>query len=215
MPPMDPGQTVDVVLQDPVAPEQETVWFAKIRSVGNDHFLITEPTKDQAPMTVSEFPFAVTCRIIKDSYVWSFDTHVQEVVNDTYTLTLPDPEDVVREQRRSHVRAAFNLQVKTALCLANRYFSETTMEITDMSGGGCQLASEHPLATNAILRLLIPLPNTTIEVHAKVVRAGVFPQGKRYTNGMAFTRISEADRESLIKFIFEKMREDLKQGKAV
>ena len=30
-----------------------------------------------------------------------------------------------------------------------------------------------------------------------------------------FTRIGEADREMLIKFIFEKMREDIKQGKVV
>ena len=57
-----------------------------------------------------------------------------------------------------------------------------------------------------------------IDVLGKVVRANPFPQGvnkRTYTSGFAFTKIGEADRELLIKFIFEKMREDLKQGKVV
>ncbi|HEY9724355.1 MAG TPA: PilZ domain-containing protein, partial [Oscillatoriaceae cyanobacterium] len=85
-------------------------------------------------------------------------------------------------------------------------------------GGGCQLVGEKPFIANAIMRLRIPLPQKVIDVHGKVVRANPFPQGvnkRTYTSGFAFTKISEADREMLIKFIFEKMREDIKQGKTV
>ena len=86
-----------------------------------------------------------------------------------------------------------------------------------------QLALNGPVAlaealSNAILRVKIPLPTKTIEVFGKVVRANPFPQGvnkRTYVSGFAFTKISEADRELMIKFIFEKMREDLKQGKTV
>jgi c-di-GMP-binding flagellar brake protein YcgR len=80
------------------------------------------------------------------------------------------------------------------------------------------MQAEKPFISNSIMRMMIPLPSKVIEVHGKVVRANPFPQGtsKRiYTSGFAFTKISEADREIMIKFIFEKMREDIKQGKVV
>ncbi|MOA52459.1 hypothetical protein D3C78_1757620 [compost metagenome] len=80
------------------------------------------------------------------------------------------------------------------------------------------MCADRPFISNVVLRIKIPLPTKTIEVHGKVVRANPFPQGvnkRTYMSGFAFTKIGEADRELLIKFIFEKMREDLKQGKTV
>ena len=118
------------------------------------------------------------------------------------------------------VIAAFsvNMKVQAAVSMANRYFAEYTLEIQDMSGGGCQVSGDRPFIPNTVMRFKIPLPTKVIEVHGKVVRANPFPQGttkRTYISGFAFTRIGEADREMLIKFIFEKMREDIKQGKVV
>jgi c-di-GMP-binding flagellar brake protein YcgR len=214
--PMDPGQFVDVVLIDPDDAEKETVFFAKIKSAKDGVFLITQPQKDGETMPYPGLPYAITCRIPKEAFVWSFETEITNVMGDTFVLTMPEPDAVLREQRRSHVRANVNLKVQASVHMANRYYAEHIVEILDMSGGGCQMSGDRPFIANAILRMKIPLPTKVIEVHGKVVRANPFPQGankRTYISGFAFTKVSEADRELMIKFIFEKMREDIKQGK--
>lgn len=215
---MDPGQFVDVVVINSANPDDEQVYFAKVKSAKDGVFLITQPQKDGETMPFPGLPYEVTCRIPKDAFVWSFQTEITNVMGDTFVLTMPNPEAVLREQRRSHVRASVNMKVQASVHMANRYYAEHTIEILDMSGGGCQMTGEKPFIANAILRLKIPLPTKVIEVHGKVVRANPFPQGtnkRSYLSGFAFTKISEADRELMIKFIFEKMREDIKQGKTV
>ena len=215
---MDPGQFVDVVVPDPEDPEKELVWFGKVKSAKDGVFLISQPQKDGNNMPYPGLPYEVKCRIPKDAFMWSFDTEITNVMGDTFVLRLPDPEDILREQRRGHVRAAVSLKVEAAVFMANRFYAPSTVEIVDISGGGCQLCADKPFISNAILRIRIPLPGKVIDVLGKVVRANPFPQGvnkRTYTSGFAFTKIGEADRELLIKFIFEKMREDLKQGKVV
>lgn len=216
--PLDPGQFVDVVLPDPDDSEKEIVYFAKIRSAMGETMMISMPQKDGVVLTCPELPYAVTCRIPKDAFVWSFKTEITNVMGETMVVLLPSDDQIIKEQRRSHVRASVSIQVQAAVHMANRYYAEHTIEIVDMSGGGCQMVGDKPFIPNAILRLKIPLPAKTIEVHGKVVRANPFPQGvnqRTYLSGFAFTKISEADRELMIKFIFEKMREDIKQGKTV
>lgn len=218
-PPLDPGQFVDVVLPDPADAEKEFVYQSKIKSAKDGVILITQPLKDGEPIAYEALPFECTIRLPKDAFVWSFKTEISSVMGDTFVLNLPeDPADIIKEQRRSHVRASVNMKVQAAIFMANRYFNEYTLEILDMSGGGCQILGDRPFIPNTIMRFKIPLPGKVIEVHGKVVRANPFPQGtskRTYTSGFAFTKLSEADREMLIKFIFEKMREDIKQGKTV
>lgn len=215
--PMEPGQFVDVVIHEQGS-DEESVYFAKIKSAKDGVFLITQPQKDGEVMPHSGLPFPVTCRLPKEAHVWSFETEVTNIMGDTYVMTMPAEDAVVREARRSHVRAMVNLKVKAAVVLANRLYAHQEIEIMDLSGGGCQIMADRPFIANAILRVQIPLPQRVIEVHGRVVRANPFPQGtnkKFYTSGLAFTKIGEADREMMIKFIFEKMREDIKQGKLV
>lgn len=217
MPPMDPGQFVDVVIPDPEDDQQELVFLAKIKSAKEDVFLISQPQKDGENMPFPGLPYEVHCRIPKDAFMWSFRSQITNVMGDTFVLEMPALEDILREQRRSHVRARVNLMVQATVQMANRYYAESSVEIIDLSGGGCQIQGERPFIPNTVLRLMIPLPGKVIEVHGKIVRANPFPQGtskRYYTTGFAFTQISEADRELMIKYIFDKMREDIKQGKA-
>ena len=217
-PPLDPGQFVDVVLPDPDDAEGELTYFAKIKSAKDGVLLITQPQKDGVNMSSPGLPYAITCRIPKDAFVWSFTTEITNVMGDTFVVTLPPLDEILREQRRSHVRANVNMKVQASVHMAGRYYAEHTVEILDMSGGGCQMSGDRPFIANAILRIKLPLPSKVIEVHGKVVRANPFPQGtnkRTYLSGFAFTKLSEADRELMIKFIFEKMREDIKQGKTI
>lgn len=216
--PLEPGQYVDVVLVDPADAEKEFVYFAKIKSAKDGTFLITEPQREGETLPFPGLPFEVLIRLPKDAFVWFFRTEITNVMGDTFVLRMPANDDVTKEQRRSHVRASVNMKVQAMVFMAQRYFAEQTIEILDMSGGGLQMTGDRPFIANATLRLRIPLPTKVIDVHGKVVRANPFPQGvnkRTYLSGFAFTRISEADRELLIKFIFDKMREDIKQGKSV
>lgn len=217
-PPLDPGQFVDVVLPDPADAERELVYQSKVKSAKDETILIAQPLRDGEAISYPSLPFEVTIRLPKEAFVWSFKSEITAVMGDTFVITLPPNEEIIREQRRSHVRASVNMKVQAAVFMANRYFAEYTLEILDMSGGGCQVAGDRPFIPNTVMRFKIPLPQKVIEVHGKVVRANPFPQGttkKTYLSGFAFTKIGDADREMLIKFIFEKMREDIKQGKTV
>lgn len=217
-PPLEPGQHVDVVLPDPEDAEKELVFFAKVTSAKDGVFLITQPQKDGEIMPYPGLPCEVLIRLPKDASVWFFRTQLTNVMGDSFVLTMPDPELVAKEQHRSHVRANFNMKVQAMIQMANRYFADMTVEILDMSMGGCQIMGDRPFIPNTVLRLKIPLPGKVIDVHGKVVRPNPFPQGvnkRGYVTGFTFTRLSEADRELLLKFIFDKMRDDAKQDRAI
>lgn len=118
-------------------------------------------------------------------------------------------------QRRAHVRVGVDMRVQTAMKLANRYYGQSNVEVLNLSGGGCRLSGTRPFIPNSTLRLAIPLPDRQVMAECQVVNTSPFPQGQHFTCGIAFTHIADADREDVIRFVFEKMRLDLSQGKSV
>lgn len=217
MPPMQPGQMVDVIALDDES-ETPTVWLAKIKG-GQDsdtEFTVSEPElKDGSKMPYERLPLPVRCRIPKDAFVWSFETVVRRVVNETFVLELPDLSEIKREQRRGHVRADVDLPGSIALRIAGRYFGQSACRVTNLSGGGCSIEGDKPFVAHSTMKLTIELPNhAPIDAIGRIVRASPFPgpQGQ-YGCGFMFSEIDETDREDLIKFIFERMRHDLRMGR--
>jgi c-di-GMP-binding flagellar brake protein YcgR len=75
--------------------------------------------------------------------------------------------------------------------------------IVDLSGGGMLLADDESLAVDQTIRFTISIATTErpVEGIARVVR--IHEDGKR---GLMFEQISEDDRQRLIRFVFECMR---------
>ncbi|MEB3329092.1 MAG: PilZ domain-containing protein [Candidatus Sericytochromatia bacterium] len=210
-PPLKPDQPVDVVVRDDAG--EETTYFSKVTAVQADVFLVTPPILDGLVLPPPRRPQAVTVRLPVDAHVWACEATIESVMGDTWILARPTDSAFVREQRRGNVRATMTLEVQAALHMASRYFQETTLRVLDLSSSGAQIAGDRPFIPNSVLRLRLPLGARTIEVHGKVVRANPFPQGvasRYFTSGFHFTEVAEADREALVRFIFEHLAGDAK-----
>ncbi len=214
--PLMTGDPIDIILTNPGTDSKELVYVSKLRNWDDRHMMITVPLLKDQQLVCPKLPFNVACRLRNGALLWGFQSSIVHVTSTAFTLLRPDPKFVKIEQRRAYVRASVKIKAKGYLVMANRYFSETEYEIINLSGGGCRLQGPQPFIPNTVMRLLIPTNRGIVEVHGKVVRTNPFPVDEAetlYTTGFTFTKISENDRELLIKFVFEKMREDLKQGK--
>lgn len=216
-PPIITGLPVDLLFTDPAQGDAELSMRATVSAVKDSLFHLTfDPKLGDTPPPM-EAPFLVKCRMPKDTHLWSYTTRVVKAVDNVWVLSFPNPADVLCEQRREHVRAMVNIDGQAATYMAGRLFGEAHIEIIDISGGGCQIASEKPFIPNATLRVKIPLPDRTISVLVKVIRASAFPQRyqkkRPYIAGTLFTEITPADREYLIKYVFNSMRKGIQQGK--
>jgi hypothetical protein len=210
-PPLKPDQPLDLVATDDAG--TETTYFAKVTAVQADVFLVTPPILDGVVLPAPRRPQRVTVRLPVDTHVWACETTIESVMGDTWILARPADAAFVREQRRGNVRATMTLEVQAALHMAGRYFQEATLRILDLSSSGAQIAGDRPFIPNSVLRLRLPLGDRTVEVHGKVVRANPFPQGvtaRYFTSGFHFTEVAEADREALVRFIFEHLAGDAK-----
>jgi c-di-GMP-binding flagellar brake protein YcgR len=100
-------------------------------------------------------------------------------------------------QRRGHVRAVSALPLEVD---AGRQTLQGVVE--DVSGGGVRARIDgRPLAHGEAVRIRIPLDFETVEANARV--AEVYGGG-RY--GLEFGAIDDADRERLIRHVFERLR---------
>lgn len=212
MPPLDRGQVLDIVIE---GSDGEAVWTAEVILAQGKSLAVSHPQRGPEQLPEPDGPVGVTCRIFQQGTIWTFPSQITDVRDASFILAMPRPKDVSKEQRREHVRATVSLKGKLAFRLAGHHFADDEAEIVDLSGGGCQIVTGKALIPNVTMRLEIPLPGQPIVVHGRIVRASPFPRVKRpprYFSGLQFTEIAEADRETLIRFIFQTMRESLKQG---
>ncbi|MEB3198600.1 MAG: PilZ domain-containing protein [Candidatus Sericytochromatia bacterium] len=214
LPPLKADQPLEIVLPPTgQVTDEETTYFSKIVAVRDEVLLIAPPILDGVSLVLQEHPSRVTCHLPQDTLVWACTTTIEGVMGDTWVLTRPPAEAFVKAQRRGNVRASMTLEVQAALFMAGRYFQPSTLRILDLSGAGCQLAGDRPFIPNSLLRLQLSLPAGPLELHGKVVRANPFPQGvatRYFTSGFQFTQVSEADREALVRFIFEHLTQQIR-----
>lgn len=127
-------------------------------------------------------------------------------------LTIKQPDEILKIQRRSFVRLPISLPV---------YFKEVQEQTVhqgitvDISGGGALFLSNVRFAQGDLLDFELHLPErNSICCNAKVVRL-LIPQpggGSKYKVAVNYVDISEPQRDKIFNFIFEKQREWIKKG---
>lgn len=123
-----------------------------------------------------------------------------------------------RNQLRKHVRMIVNLPVKCrivhrvakgAMPAVGQFVDEPVM--IDIGGGGIAFVSEQELDPEDMVSLSFTLSKKTYAIKGVVV--AVIPQegnrGVRYKHRVAFKDTQQNDVESIVKYIFEKQREQL------
>ncbi|GAA0369554.1 flagellar brake protein [Bacillus horti] len=129
-------------------------------------------------------------------------------------ITLPDPETIVRIQRRNYLRVPCHLDLAVHAAEEGE-FPPLVALATNLSGGGLQFESKHkpelPLHTQIDWWLSLPLQSGEI-LHPKgrgeIVRV-INPNtsGLLHQYSVHFTAILERDREWIIKYCYERQLE--------
>jgi hypothetical protein len=113
-------------------------------------------------------------------------------------------------QRREFVRVP---AVQTVVLAGERGDTPIDTKAIDLSGGGMLLGAGASLELDSVVRFRLDLGAGAAEIEgrARVVRAD--EEGRR---GLVFEQISQADRQRLIHFVFERQRDALaKLGRVI
>lgn len=127
-------------------------------------------------------------------------------------LKVAKPTELIKIQRRSYVRIPVNLEVNFTILpdkVTHRGFT------LDISAGGLLLATKTSLKKGQVLVVKIELPQReSVYCHARVIRVSYQATSLLEDNKVAiqFLDISEAQKDRIFNYIFEKQGEWIRRG---
>jgi len=167
----------------------------------------------------------VRVRFVSGEALYSFMTNVagKTSAGAEPLLVMNKPERLNRIQRRDYYRHPVLLKAEYSLIAdidksGHAGHGDWVRAYTlDVSGGGLRFASEKRLREGIALqmRLYLPArkeePSETVEMAGEIIRA--FPRrskGDQYVYCLQFSRIEEAQRDRIIRFIFADVRKRIR-----
>lgn len=130
-------------------------------------------------------------------------------------LIIAKPDQFTEIQRRQWVRVPAKLGLRFREINAAKSQAPYIGETIDISGGGLLFSTADPVEAEQLVELEITLPGLTpIFCQAQILRILEKPKKERLNSKviLEFTEISEAQRDRIISFIFEKQREWIRKG---
>lgn len=205
-PELNPGQIVDIVMTMGDRPVRVA---SRVLEVNNKGFAIFRPMHEGAPIPIDQH---LQVTFPRGNAIWTLDCPVRALVSMRVDLDYPDPDRIRRVQRREHLRVAMTVPMDYQL-VQNAAFGRIKQGVLqDLSGGGCLLRLEEEVAPGTIIRVHLSLEEYGLmEITGRVVRATPAEKrhGGRWHIGIEFYPIGERDRDRLVKFVFNKHREEV------
>lgn len=128
-----------------------------------------------------------------------------------FEFSLPAEQEEAAEQEKAGVLEEIRRQEEQERELFDKGI------LLDLSGGGCRFVSREKIALGERLLLKIPLESEQLKiitVTGKLLSSRVLEsRGKSYEQRVEFVDIENAQREEIIKFIFEQERKNQKKRK--
>lgn len=205
-PELSPDQIVDVILET----EESTLKLSsRILEVGPRGFAIFRPMLDGALISISK-RLQLTFR--RGNVIWTLNCPVLATVSMRIDLGFPEPENVHRVARREHLRVPLTMPMDYQLPNGERWGRMRQGVLQDLSGGGCLLLLSEELSPGGTLKVHLSMEAYGLmELKGRIIR--VVPAEKRnegrWLVAIEFYPISERDRDQLVKFVFNKHREEV------
>lgn len=191
---------------------------------GDDSIVIAAPIFEGKLVFVSNnAKIAVMFQIDKLGLI-AFDgiLEAKDTIDNISVFYIRRSGDFYKIQRRNHYRLDIMLDVYYAQMperLSDKINSEKDISFTktfskDISGSGACFISNDEFSLDTPLVIKVDLPDgETVEARCEVARCVEVSIGgtKRYNIGVKFTAISKINEEKLIRYIFLKQKEILKQ----
>lgn len=131
-------------------------------------------------------------------------------------LKLMRVSDIQKIQRRNYFRlkALRNIKIRKVVNLKEKLYGEYAIAaMVDISGGGLAFNANEELEINDFIEVALELNSNTINLLGKIVRAERDDsKPKKYSYGINFDKITEVERNVIMRFIFEEQRKLAKKG---
>lgn len=154
--------------------------------------------------------------------VYTFSGRILEImsVGNNLVFVLAFPKKVVRIQRRSYVRIDVSIPFEFQSYLTQENEDELVLipapkfgYTLDLSGGGVFLRTPFKLTKGQFIQVKFSLKENDFDIKSKIMRVVEVKRGRKvyYKYGVLFMDINESIRRSIISYVFDVEREQIKK----
>lgn len=195
--------------------EKGKFYKSSIHSLGRGFFTVALPYKGKDILLLHPGT-RVRVRVIGKNEQFLFTSEVLARKASPFPVyVLKEPEEIKRVQLREHVRLKTVIEAQLAVLLdEDRAGLEQDVMLLDISGGGAAIALTEPLPEDSRIQIKFTLPDTgkdkdyQFKLKAEIRRCErSLSDRPKYIAGVAFLDITEKERDCIIGYIFQKMRE--------
>lgn len=209
------SQKIDVI-------DNNSTYRSKIQDINDDYIMIDIPYASSKYLLLHtgkriEFYAAFENDVIKYKSVILSRKKEQNV----YLAVLTAPEMIGKVQRRNYFRLPISLEISYNVLTGtkNNYNLDNMpaaflknlkkAATVDLSGGGVKIITDKYIRHNSKVLIILSL-SKEIKLICNTIRCDYNSLNKNYKTALSFMNIDERTRDAIIKFIFEKSREQTK-----
>ncbi|HWQ89464.1 MAG TPA: flagellar brake domain-containing protein [Desulfitobacteriaceae bacterium] len=142
-----------------------------------------------------------------ENSAYIFSTVIQERTAIPIPVFILDfPDNIRKIQRRNFVRISDDSPLEYQAVRANCLSDPKHGNLLDISGGGLYFRTEEKIEQDSRLYLQLKLPCGQINTFARVLRVQALENNVYHSVSAEFQNISENERDSIIRHIFNKQR---------
>lgn len=156
--------------------------------------------------------------VTRDTAIFEFKAKlVNKLFGKEPLLQLERVSEVTKIQRRNYYRLKVvkAIEIRKVINLKEKLYDEYfCASLVDLSGGGIGINTIKELEENDIVEINMELNTIAVNVFGRVVRKELHTNDNKdmYSYGIHFEKITEIDRNSIMRFIFEEQRKLAKKG---
>lgn len=155
--------------------------------------------------------------IAKEGAIYEFKAEiVSKLFGVVPLLKLNRISDIQKIQRRNYFRlkSVKTIQLRKVIDLKEAIYGERfDVSMVDISGGGLAFNSEIELDINGLIEVSLDLNSNTTNLLGKIVRADKNEERvKKFSYGVNFEKITEIERNIIMRYIYEEQRKLAKKG---
>ncbi|MFZ5595976.1 MAG: flagellar brake protein [Bacillota bacterium] len=198
-----------------------TQYVSSVEKLDGDEITIADPIFHSSSMKASVGD-RLTVRVPLETHLIEFSTEiVRKTVDNIIFYVIRRPESFRRIQLRKDVRLNLTTDVLySRLPCSPKGPQYKKALMLDISAGGVRISAPEPLkeGEQILLKFDLPIRNTvqTFQLESVVVRANTFYDHTPpvHQAGLKYTNITESQKDNIYNYIFSKMSEMRRQGKA-
>lgn len=185
---------------------------SNIENVDDKFIYISIPIKEGQYIPLRKFEQVEVIYYQGNDIYKFYTTVVDRKVDVIPIIVLAFPKEVFKVQRRKFVRVPIVCTVEYSK-LENKTQNVVRGIMVDLSGGGMRIKlSNDQLSIGNLIKVYIPVGDDNVEVKGEVVRVEKDDPNKMNICGINFLDLDDRNREKIIRFIFQVMRDQMKKG---